>query len=53
VRQDEPIAELVPAMSNRGLHHVPVVDAKGVFVGIVSQSDLLAAVYESRLAQAA
>jgi CBS domain-containing membrane protein len=53
VSQDEPIAELVPAMSNRGLHHVPVVDAKGVFVGIVSQSDLLAAVYESRLAEAA
>lgn len=43
VRHDEPIAVLVPAMSNRGLHHVPVVDGDGAFVGIVSQSDVLAA----------
>lgn len=49
VRADAPIAELVPAMSNRGLHHIPVVDGEGVFVGIVGQSDLLAALYESRL----
>jgi CBS domain-containing membrane protein len=53
VRVDEPIAELVPLMSNSGLHHIPVVDENDVFVGIVSQSDLLAALYESRLAQAA
>jgi CBS domain-containing membrane protein len=53
VAANEPIAELVPAMSNRGWHHVPVVDKEGVFVGIVSQTDLLAAVYESRLAQVA
>ncbi|GAB3413062.1 HPP family protein [Massilia agilis] len=49
VRADEPIAELVPLMANSGLHHIPVVDADGVFVGIVSQSDLLAAMYEVRL----
>jgi len=42
VRCDEPVAVLIPAMSNRGLHHVPVVDGDGVFVGIVSQSDVLA-----------
>jgi CBS domain-containing membrane protein len=53
VREDEPIAELVPLMSNHGLHHIPVVNEDDVFVGIVSQSDLLAALYESRLAQAA
>jgi CBS domain-containing membrane protein len=52
VRADEPIAELVPVMANSGLHHIPVVDDAGVFVGIVSQSDLLAALYESRLAAA-
>lgn len=51
VRMDEPIAALVPAMSNGGLHHVPVVDQDGVFVGIVSQSDLLAALYESGLSR--
>jgi len=53
VRMDEPIVELVPVMSNQGLHHIPVVDDDGVFVGVVSQSDLLAGLYESRLAEAA
>jgi CBS domain-containing membrane protein len=49
----DPIGELVPAMSNRGLHHVPVVDGQGVFAGVVSHSDLLGALFESRLAQVA
>ncbi|MFL6673173.1 MAG: HPP family protein [Massilia sp.] len=53
IRAAEAIVELVPLMSNSGLHHIPVVDDDGVFVGIVSQSDLLAALYESRLAAAA
>ena len=53
VSTDEPIATLVPLMSNGGLHHIPVVDERAVFAGIVSQSDLLAALFESRLAQAA
>jgi CBS domain-containing membrane protein len=49
VGADEPIAEVVPLMTNQGLHHIPVVDERGVFAGIVSQSDMLAALYESRL----
>jgi CBS domain-containing membrane protein len=53
VLQSEPIAELVPLMANHGLHHIPVVDEAGIFVGVVSQSDLLAALYENRLAEAA
>jgi len=53
VGTDEPIATLVPMMSNGGLHHIPVVDERGMFAGIVSQSDLLAALFESRLAEAA
>jgi CBS domain-containing membrane protein len=44
-----PIVELVPLMSNSGLHHVPVVNDENRFVGMVTQSDLLAALYESRL----
>jgi CBS domain-containing membrane protein len=47
--REEPITELVPLMTNTGLHHVPVVDADGLFAGMVSQSDLLAALYETRL----
>ena len=53
VAADEPIATLVPLMSNVGLHHIPVVDERLVFLGVVSQSDLLAALFESRLAEAA
>jgi CBS domain-containing membrane protein len=53
VRADAAIAHLVPLMSNEGLHHVPVVDGEGKFVGIVGQSDLLAALVETRLTQPA
>jgi CBS domain-containing membrane protein len=52
VPEDEAIVELVPLMANRGLHHIPVVDREARFVGMVSQSDLLAALYETRLAAA-
>jgi CBS domain-containing membrane protein len=52
VRADAPIAELVPLMSNRGLHHIPVVDAQARFVGVVGHSDLLAALFENSLHQA-
>jgi CBS domain-containing membrane protein len=50
-KMDTPLVELVPLMSNSGLHHVPVVDDANRFVGMVSQSDLLASLYEGRLAQ--
>ncbi|MDB5949911.1 MAG: hypothetical protein JWR65_1766 [Massilia sp.] len=52
-REHTPIVELVPMMSNSGLHHIPVVDHESRFVGMVSQSDLLASLYEGRLAQLA
>ncbi|WP_029009648.1 HPP family protein [Azospirillum halopraeferens] len=46
---NRPIAELVPPMSDEGLHHVPVVDAAGRLVGIVTQSDLIAGLYRGRV----
>jgi CBS domain-containing membrane protein len=49
VRDDSPIVELVPLMANAGMHHIPVVNLENRFVGIVTQSDLVAALYESRL----
>ena len=51
-RDTTPIAELVPLMANTGLHHIPVVNHDGRFVGIVTQSDLVAALYETALAGA-
>ncbi|MFC0131608.1 hypothetical protein CR105_12250 [Massilia eurypsychrophila] len=48
-RAETPIVELVPLMSNAGLHHIPIVDDENRFVGMVSQSDLLASLYQGRL----
>ena len=39
------VAELVPLLSDKGLHHVPIVDEKGRLAGMVTQSDLIAAMY--------
>ncbi len=52
-RIDTPIVELVPLMADSGLHHIPVVDGENRFAGIVTQSDLVAALYQSRLAETA
>ena len=43
---DSPIAQLVAKVSERGLAHIPVVDAQRKVVGIVTQSDMLAALYK-------
>jgi CBS domain-containing membrane protein len=48
-RTDVPIVELVPLMANAGFHHIPVLDPQGRFAGMVTQSDVVAALYESRL----
>lgn len=42
---DMPIAQIAPAMADTGLHHLPVVDAKGKLIGIITKSDLLAAAF--------
>ena len=39
------IVELVPLLSERGLHHIPIVDAERRLIGMVTQSDLIAALY--------
>ncbi|WP_027231543.1 HPP family protein [Phyllobacterium sp. UNC302MFCol5.2] len=49
VRPDTLVTELVPAMADRGLHHLPVADAEGHVLGIVTQSDLIAALYARNL----
>jgi CBS domain-containing membrane protein len=39
------IVQLVPLLSEKGLHHIPIVDAENRLVGMVTQSDLIAALY--------
>lgn len=45
------IVELVPLLSERGLHHIPIVDAERRLIGMVTQSDLIAALYAGSLAR--
>ncbi|MFZ6653931.1 CBS domain-containing protein [Undibacterium sp. TJN19] len=44
------IVELVPLLSDQGLHHIPIINAERRLVGMVTQSDLVAALYRGRLA---
>lgn len=43
VRPETPVADLVMRMADAGLHHLPVVGPDGRLSGIVSQTDLVAA----------
>ncbi len=45
VAETMPIAELVPLMADAGLRHVAVVNAERRLSGIISQADLVAALY--------
>lgn len=45
VREDQPLLELVPMLSDLGWHHLPVVDAGGRLVGMITQSDVIAGLH--------
>lgn len=45
VRTDTHVVDLIPLLSDKGLHHIPVVDVNGRLAGMVTQSDLIAALY--------
>ncbi|MDB5861275.1 MAG: putative rane protein, partial [Ramlibacter sp.] len=44
---DRPLADLIPAFSEGGHHHVPIIDAEGRLVGIITMSDLVRALYRA------
>ena len=46
-----PVVELVPLMADVGHHHIPIVDADRKLVGMVTQADVMAALYEICLAR--
>ena len=48
-RPDQPVIELAKLFSDGGLHHVPVVDEHRCVVGMLTQSDLVAALVRTRL----
>lgn len=45
ITESRHIVELVPLLSDLGMHHIPVVDADKRLVGMITQSDLIAALY--------
>ena len=49
VRTDTHVAALVPLLADGGARYVPIVDADNRLAGIIAQSDLIAALYRSRL----
>lgn len=52
--EEESVVELVPRLSDQGLRQVPVIDSERRLSGMVTQSDLVAALYRSQFsAQAA
>lgn len=44
-RDTTPAIELVPLMADVGHHHVPIVDSDQCLVGMVTQTDLVGALY--------
>lgn len=47
--EDQPVIDLVKSMSDGAVHSVAVIDASRRLVGVLTQSDLIAALYESSL----
>ena len=46
---DLPIVQLVPLMADDGVHQIPVIDGERRLVGMVTQSDMVAALYANNL----
>jgi CBS domain-containing membrane protein len=45
VHEADHIAGLIPLLSDQGLHHIPVLDSQQQLVGIITQSDVIAALF--------
>jgi CBS domain-containing membrane protein len=46
---DLPVVELVPLMSDAGRHSIPILDDDDKLVGMLTQSDMIATLYERNL----
>ena len=46
-RAENPLVDLVPLFATTGHHHIPIVDNDNKLVGILTQSDLVAAVFRA------
>ena len=46
-RQDRSLVDLVPLFSDHGHHHIPIIDLDNRLVGIITQTDLVRALFRS------
>lgn len=49
IREDTPVAELIPAMTSEGYKNVPVVDAEDRLVGMITRGELIAVLHRALL----
>jgi CBS domain-containing membrane protein len=47
VRAEMPFADVAPVLAGRGIHQVPVVDGRDKLLGLITQSDLIAALHRN------
>lgn len=47
-----PITDLVPMFANHGHHHIPVLDASGHLIGMITQVDLISGLYRQTMLKA-
>ena len=45
--QDRPLTELIPVFSEGGHHHIPIIGPEGKLAGIITQTDLVRALYRA------
>jgi CBS domain-containing membrane protein len=49
LRDDTPVAQLVPLMTQHGYRHLPIVDTEGHLVGMVTRGELIAVLHRALL----
>lgn len=52
-RLEQSVADLIPMFSDDGFHHLPVVDVQQRVIGMVTQTDLVAALFRNTLDEGA
>jgi CBS domain-containing membrane protein len=48
---DRPLVDLLPLLAEGGYHHIPIIEGDNVLVGIITQTDLIRALYAATAMQ--
>ena len=52
IKATAPITDLVPLFADHGHHHIPVIDAAGHLIGMITQVDLISGLYRQTVIKA-